>query len=30
VVKGITEGDLVANSGLVNLADGIKVAQASK
>lgn len=30
VVKGLSEGDLVANSGLVNLADGLKVAQASK
>jgi RND family efflux transporter MFP subunit len=30
VVKGISEGELVANSGLVNLADGIKVAQVSK
>jgi RND family efflux transporter MFP subunit len=30
VVKGLSEGDLVANSGLVNLADGLKVAQVSK
>lgn len=30
VVAGLTEGELVANSGLVNLANGIKVAQAGK
>jgi hypothetical protein len=30
VVGGLTDGELVANSGLVNLADGIKVAQAGK
>lgn len=30
VIGGLTEGELVANSGLVNLANGIKVAQAGK
>jgi RND family efflux transporter MFP subunit len=30
VVGGLSEGELVANSGLVNLANGIKVAQAGK
>ncbi|KOY84422.1 hypothetical protein AD998_20695 [bacterium 336/3] len=30
VVGGLTKGELVANSGLVNLANGIKVAQAVK
>jgi RND family efflux transporter MFP subunit len=30
IVNGLSEGDLVANSGLVNLANGIKVVQSSK
>lgn len=30
VVGGLVEGDLIANSGLVNLADGIQVAEAGK
>ncbi len=30
VIGGLTEGELVANSGLVNLANGINVAQAGK
>ena len=28
VTKGLTEGDLVANSGLVNISNGVKVSQA--
>lgn len=30
VLEGLSEGDLVANSGLVNLSNGIRVAQAGK
>jgi RND family efflux transporter MFP subunit len=30
IINGLSEGDLVANSGLVNIADGIKVAQIHK
>jgi RND family efflux transporter MFP subunit len=30
IVNGLSEGDLVANSGLVNLANGIRVVQSSK
>jgi RND family efflux transporter MFP subunit len=30
VIGGLSEGDLVANSGLVNLGDGIRVAEAGK
>jgi RND family efflux transporter MFP subunit len=30
IVNGLSEGDLVANSGLVNLANGIKVVEARK
>jgi RND family efflux transporter MFP subunit len=30
VLNGLSEGDLIANSGLVNLGDGIKVSEAGK